>query len=115
MKIYQDEYYLDNMILGMKNFSSLHRYAVNGKTSGNLACIAEIKNALVVMCSPRGCGFHYRYHARARHRPYSPARAWSSNLKPMLYSFPDFVFRTRPCSNMNATTRRCASTSSKFR
>lgn len=67
MKIYQDEYYLDNMILGMKNFSSLHRYAVNGKTSGNLACIAEIKNALVVMCSPRGCGFHYRYHARARH------------------------------------------------
>lgn len=61
-----DQYYQDNMLLGMKIYNFLHRYAVNGKVSGNLACIAEIKNAAVVLYAPRGCGFHYRYHARSR-------------------------------------------------
>ena len=63
-----DKYYQDNMLLGMNIYSFLHRYAVNGKVSGNLACISEIKNAAVVLYSPRGCGFHYRYHARSRNR-----------------------------------------------
>lgn len=64
-----DQYYQDNMLLGMKIYNFLHRYAVNGKVSGNLACISEIKNAAVVLYSPRGCGFHYRYHARSRQSP----------------------------------------------
>lgn len=63
------QYYQDNMLLGMKIYNYLHRYAVNGKISGNLACISEIKNAAVVLYSPRGCGFHYRYHARSRNAP----------------------------------------------
>ncbi|WP_293556544.1 nitrogenase component 1 [Phascolarctobacterium sp.] len=63
-----DQYYQDNMLLGMNIYNFLHRYAVNGKVSGNLACISEIKNAAVVLYSPRGCGFHYRYHARSRNR-----------------------------------------------
>lgn len=64
-----DQYYQDNMLLGMNIYNFLHRYAVNGKVSGNLACIGEIKNAAVVLYSPRGCGFHYRYHARSRNQP----------------------------------------------
>lgn len=64
-----DQYYQDNMLLGMKIYNFLHRYAVNGKISGNLACISEIKNAAVVLYGPRGCGFHYRYHARSRNNP----------------------------------------------
>ena len=64
-----DQYYQDNMLMGMKIYNFLHRYAVNGKISGNLACISEIKNAAVVLYSPRGCGFHYRYHARSRNTP----------------------------------------------
>lgn len=64
-----DQYYQDNMLLGMKIYNFLHRYAVNGKISGNLACISEIKNAAVVLYGPRGCGFHYRYHARSRNQP----------------------------------------------
>ena len=55
-----NQYYQDNMLFGMNPSSYLHRYAVNGKVSGNLACISEIKNAAVVLYSPRGCGFHYR-------------------------------------------------------
>lgn len=38
-----NQYYQDNMLLGMNPSSYLHRYAVNGKVSGNLACISEIK------------------------------------------------------------------------
>ena len=53
-----NHYYQDNMLFGMNPSSYLHRYAVNGKVSGNLACISEIKNAAVVLYSPRGCGFH---------------------------------------------------------
>ena len=53
-----NQYYQDNILLGMNPSSYLHRYAVNGKVSGNLACISEIKNAAVVLYSPRGCGFH---------------------------------------------------------
>ena len=64
-----DQYYQDNMLLGMNIYNFLHRYAVNGKVSGNLACISEIKNAAVVLYSPRGCGFHYRYNARSRNQP----------------------------------------------
>ena len=64
-----DQYYQDNMLLGMSIYNFLHRYAVNGKASGSLACIGEIKNAAVVLYSPRGCGFHYRYHARSRNQP----------------------------------------------
>ena len=48
-----DQYYQDNMLLGMNIYNFLHRYAVNGKVSGNLACISEIKNAAVVLYSPR--------------------------------------------------------------
>ena len=52
-----NQYYQDNMLFGMNPSGYLHRYAVNGKVSGNLACISEIKNAAVVLYSPRGCGF----------------------------------------------------------
>ena len=38
-----NQYYQDNMLLGMNPSSYLHRYAVNGKVSGNLACISEIQ------------------------------------------------------------------------
>lgn len=65
-----DQYYLDNMLLGMPNFTHLHRFAVNGKISGNLACISEMKNTAVILYGPRGCGFHYRYTARTRNHPY---------------------------------------------
>lgn len=64
-----NQYYQDNMLLGMNPSSYLHRYAVNGKVSGNLACISEIKNAAVVLYSPRGCGFHYRCHVRSGQSP----------------------------------------------
>lgn len=65
-----EQYYLDNMVLGMKIYNFLHRYAVNGKISGNLACIAEIRNTAVVLYGPRGCGFHYRYNVRSRNMPF---------------------------------------------
>ena len=64
-----NQYYQDNMLFGMNPSSYLHRYAVNGKVSGNLACISEIKNAAVVLYSPRGCGFHYRCHVRSGQSP----------------------------------------------
>ncbi len=64
-----NQYYQDNILLGMNPSSYLHRYAVNGKVSGNLACISEIKNAAVVLYSPRGCGFHYRCHVRSGQSP----------------------------------------------
>lgn len=65
-----NQYYQDNMLFGMNPSSYLHRYAVNGKVSGNLACISEIKNAAVVLYSPRGCGFHYRCHVRSGQSPF---------------------------------------------
>jgi len=56
----------DNMILGMKPLSGVHRFSVNGKISGNLAAIHEIENAVPIIVSPIGCGFHYRNSARSR-------------------------------------------------
>lgn len=38
-----NQYYQDNMLFGMNPSSYLHRYAVNGKVSGNLACISKLK------------------------------------------------------------------------
>ena len=64
-----NQYYQDNMLFGMNPSGYLHRYAVNGKVSGNLACISEIKNAAIVLYSPRGCGFHYRCHVRSGQSP----------------------------------------------
>ena len=56
----------DNMILGMKPLSGVHRFSVNGKISGNLAAIHEIENAVPIIVSPIGCGFHYKNNARSR-------------------------------------------------
>lgn len=60
------EFYLDNMILNMKPTTLQHKFGVNGKTSGSLAAIAEIKNAVPVLVSPAGCGFHFRSTVRSR-------------------------------------------------
>lgn len=62
------EYYKDSLILDMKPNSLVHRYAVNGKVSGNLGAISNIDDAMVVLVSPIGCGFHYRYTVRARNK-----------------------------------------------
>ncbi len=64
------EYYMDLLLLGIKPFHMLHYLGVNGKLSGNLAAIDEIKGAVPVVYGPRGCGFHYRYAARSRNTPY---------------------------------------------
>lgn len=64
------EFYLDNMLLGMKPFSTVHRYGVNGKIAGNLAAVHELKSAVPVLYGPKGCCFHYRYSARARNTNY---------------------------------------------
>lgn len=63
-----NEFYKDYMILDMKPNGLVHRYAVNGKISGNLGAIGEIADAMTILVSPIGCGFHYRYSIRARHR-----------------------------------------------
>ena len=60
------EFYLDKLILGIKPFSMLHSYGVNGKISGNLAAVREMRNTVTVLCSPVGCGFHYKYSIRSR-------------------------------------------------
>lgn len=62
------EYYKDNLILDMKPTSLAHRYAVNGKVSGNLGAITNIDDAMIILVSPIGCGFHYRYSVRARNK-----------------------------------------------
>ncbi|MCQ2373852.1 MAG: hypothetical protein MJ050_07225 [Phascolarctobacterium sp.] len=63
-----NEFYKDCLILDMKPNSIVHRYAVNGKISGNLGAITCLDNALIILVSPIGCGFHYRYTVRARNK-----------------------------------------------
>lgn len=60
------DYYRDHTFLGMKPIEILHHYGVNGKISGSLAAIAEIRNARPILHAPVGCGFHYRTSARTR-------------------------------------------------
>lgn len=61
-----NEYNLDCMLLGSRVGMNMHRYAVNGKVSGNLAAIHDIYKAVPILYGPKGCGFHYRYGARSR-------------------------------------------------
>lgn len=58
------DFFSDDMILGMRSGGMLHRFAVNGKQSGSLAAIEEIKDSATVMYGPRGCGFHFRNTVR---------------------------------------------------
>ncbi|MGI6018315.1 MAG: nitrogenase component 1 [Marvinbryantia sp.] len=48
----------------------LHEYGVNGKISGSIGAIGEMKGVLPILHSPKGCGFHYRQSARRRHQPF---------------------------------------------
>lgn len=65
-----NNFYLDNMIFGMKPFSITHKFGVNGKIAGNLAAIQEIENTVAVLYGPKGCAFHYKYSTRARNKPF---------------------------------------------
>ena len=91
--------------------SSMHFYTTGRKTAGfpprkghycrNSPVSRSTKSSSLICAS--------------KAEPYSPAIVWLSSLKGMLESFPDFVFRTRPLPIMNASTRRCAATSSEFK
>ncbi len=50
--------------------SLLHRFGVNGKISGSIAAVGEMRNVIAIIHGPKGCGFHYRYSARRRHQPF---------------------------------------------
>ncbi|MDO4179419.1 MAG: nitrogenase component 1 [Phascolarctobacterium sp.] len=75
----------DNMILGMKPLAGVHRFSVNGKISGNLAAIHEIENAVPVIVSPIGCGFHYRNSARSRNTSFSELECVNMNNEDVIF------------------------------
>lgn len=60
----------DLLSISMYPSGLLHEYGVNGKISGSVGAVGEIKDTLLILHSPKGCGFHYRQSARRRHQPY---------------------------------------------
>lgn len=50
--------------------SLLHRFGVNGKISGSIGAVGEMRNVIPIIHGPKGCSFHYRYSARRRHQPF---------------------------------------------
>lgn len=59
----------ENLKISMCPVALFHQLAVNGKVSGSIFAVGEIKNAIVIVHGACGCAYHYRYSARTRHYP----------------------------------------------
>lgn len=68
MEMGKNKYY-ENLKMQLYPALLYHQLGVNGKVSGSIYAAGEIKNALCVVHGAIGCGYHYRYSARTRHRP----------------------------------------------
>ena len=58
------EYERDRALIGIHMAAVNHQQGVNGKVAGNLAAMAQIKDAIIILHGPKGCAYHYRYFAR---------------------------------------------------
>lgn len=81
-----NQYLFDNFFLGLKPLELVHRFGVNGKISGNLAAIHEIKEAVPLIYGPIGCGFHYHQSARSRNTAYSELEVTAFDNKDVIFS-----------------------------
>ena len=64
------EYERDRILIGAQAAPVNHQQGVNGKVAGNLAALAQIHDAAVILHGPKGCAYHYRYFARRRYLPF---------------------------------------------
>ena len=64
------EYERDRILIGAQAALVNHQQGVNGKVAGNLAALAQIHDAVVILHGPKGCAYHYRYFARRRYLPF---------------------------------------------
>ena len=62
--------YYEELSMSMYPSALLHRFGVNGKVSGSIYAVGEMKEVIPIIHGPRGCGYHYRYSARRRNYPY---------------------------------------------
>ncbi|MCT4563427.1 MAG: nitrogenase component 1 [Maledivibacter sp.] len=62
--------YYEELSISMYPAALLHRFGVNGKVSGSIYAVGEMKGVIPIIHGPRGCGYHYRYSARRRNYPY---------------------------------------------
>lgn len=79
-------YYKDYAYLGVHYTGVAHRYGVNGKISGNMAALSEIRDCAVVVHGPVGCGFHYRYSVRSSFSPYYDLESTALNNSDVVFS-----------------------------
>lgn len=63
------EFERDRILIGVQAAVINHQQGVNGKVAGNLAALAQIHDAAIILHGPKGCAFHYRYFARRRYLP----------------------------------------------
>ncbi len=63
------EYERDRALIGIHMAAVNHQQGVNGKVAGNLAAMAQIKDAIIILHGSKGCAYHYRYFARRRYLP----------------------------------------------
>ena len=73
------EYYKDYCYSGIYPSRIMHSIGISGKISGAMNVISEISDAIPIIHSPKGCGFHYKYVARRRYLP--SFKAQCTNLK----------------------------------
>jgi nitrogenase molybdenum-iron protein alpha/beta subunit len=73
------EYYKEHSYSGIYPSRIMHNMGVSGKISGAMNVVSEIKDAVAIIHSPKGCGFHYKYIARRRYLP--SYKAQCTNLK----------------------------------
>lgn len=64
------EFERDRILIGAQSGVINHQQGVNGKVAGNLAALAQIHDAVIILHGPKGCAYHYRYFARRRYLPY---------------------------------------------
>lgn len=79
-------YYKDYAYLGVQYTGVAHRYGVNGKISGNMAALSELRDCAVVVHGPVGCGFHYRYSMRSSFSPYYNLESTALNNSDVVFS-----------------------------
>lgn len=73
------EYYKEHCYSDIYPSRIMHNMGVSGKISGAMNVVSEIKDAIPIIHSPKGCGFHYKYIARRRYLPLYKAQC--SNLE----------------------------------
>lgn len=79
----------EKLSFGMYPTSVLHHNGLNGKISGNIGAVSEIRNSITILHGPRGCAYHYRHAIRRKHMPFFNIESTDLTEKEVIYGCED--------------------------